>query len=250
MAARRAPEGKRFSTLIVVPTYNEAGNLGAVYRKIFKSVPGADLLVVDDGSPDGTGEMADRLAKKDRRVRVLHRSGKQGLGSAYVAGMKFALESGYDRVVAMDADLSHDPRNIPRMLDLSRSYDLVIGSRYVPDGGMANWGVFRLGISKSANLFLKALLGVNQLDCTGGFKCYRADLLKRIRLDRVFSPGYSFQVEILYRSLRANARVVEIPILFVNRHKGESKLNFREVSGFFWTVLRLRVQAWRDKAFS
>ena len=250
MAARKIKREGRISTLIVVPTYNEAGNLETVYKKIFKSVPGADLLVVDDGSPDGTGDLADRLAHTDRRVRVLHRSGKLGLGSAYVAGMKLALELGYDRVVAMDADLSHDPRNIPRMLVLSRSYDLVIGSRYVPDGGMANWGVFRLGISKSANFFLKTLLGVDQLDCTGGFKCYRAELLKKIGLDRIFSPGYSFQVEILFRALRAKARVVEIPILFVNRHKGESKLNLREVSGFFWTVLRLRVQAWRDRVLS
>ncbi len=245
-----APTGRRGEKprlLVVVPTYNEADNLPLVYHRIFKTVQRGDLLIVDDDSPDGTGRLADELAKRDKRVRVLHRAAKEGLGTAYVAGMRYALDKGYDRVVAMDADLSHDPANIAPMLDLSERYDLVIGSRYVHGGGMANWGWYRLGISRSANWFLKALLGAGPLDCTGGFKCYRADLLRKIGLERIFSPGYSFQVEILFRALHAGARVVEIPILFVNRHRGSSKLNLREVSGFFWTVLHLRWLAFRGR---
>jgi len=235
---RRRGNAKRL--LVVVPTYNEAANLPTVYQRLFKAVGAGDLLIVDDASPDGTGRLADRFARRDRRVHVLHRTGKQGLGSAYVAGMQWAIQQGYALVVAMDADLQHDPDNIPRLVELSRDYDLVIGSRYTYGGAMLNWGFFRLFISRSANWFLKLLLGAGPLDCTGGFKCYRAELLARIGLEKVFSPGYSFQVEILYRALQHGARVVETPIQFNLRHFGESKLNVREVSGFFWTVLKLR----------
>lgn len=234
-------------TLVVVPTYNESGNLPEVYRRVFGAVPRAHLLVVDDNSPDGTGRLADAYAKKDRRVRVLHRTVKSGLGSAYVAGFQWALRRGYERVVAMDADLSHDPVVIPRMIDLSKDYDLVIGSRYIPGGGMSRWGWERFAISRMANLFQKWVLGLGPKDCTGGFKCYRASLLSRVGLEKVFSPGYSFQGEILFRSLRCGAKVVECPILFENRHVGESKLDRREVLGFFWTVLKLRWLAWTGK---
>jgi dolichol-phosphate mannosyltransferase len=226
--------------IIVVPTYNEKGNIERVYREIFRAVKDCHLLIVDDNSPDGTGELADRLARKDKRVKVLHRTGKMGLGSAYVAGMKRALDLGYPNVVAMDADLSHDPANIPRMLELAQKHELVIGSRYVKDGGMVNWNARRFLISQLANLFCRSLLGLRQADCSGGFKCYRAELLRKIGLERVFSRGYSFQVEILYRAIRAGASVVEIPIIFVNRHVGESKLNFGELAGFGWTLLRLK----------
>jgi dolichol-phosphate mannosyltransferase len=228
------------TTIIVVPTYNEKGNICNIYEKIFKASRLSHLLIVDDNSPDGTGKIADELAKKDKRVQVLHRAGKQGLGSAYVAGMRYALEKGYQNVIAMDADLSHDPANLPKMLELSKTHDLVIGSRYVKDGGMVNWNARRFLISQLANMYCRILLGLKQADCSGGFKCYRTEMLKRIDLDKVFARGYSFQVEILYRAVRQKARVIEIPIIFVNRHEGESKLNFGELAGFAWTVLKLK----------
>jgi len=231
-------------TVIVVPTYNEIGNIFQIYEKIFKVVGDLNLLIVDDNSPDGTGAAADELAKKDDRVSVLHRKGKLGLGSAYIDGMKLAVDSGFDLVVAMDADLSHDPANLPRMLELTKEYDLVIGSRYVKDGGMVNWGVGRFFISRLANFFCKWVLAIKQEDCSGGYKCYRADLLKKIGMDSFFSYGYSFQVEILYRALRKRAKVIEFPIIFVNRHEGESKLSARELIQFGWTVLKLRWLAW------
>ncbi|SRR5579871_1959278 len=231
-------------TIIVVPTYNEKGNINTIYEKIFRASQLSHLLIVDDNSPDGTGKIADGLARKDKRVQVLHRPGKQGLGSAYVAGMRFAIEKGYRNVIAMDADLSHDPANLPRMLELSEKYDLVIGSRYVKDGGMVNWNARRFLISQLANLYCRWFLGLRQADCSGGFKCYRADLLRKIGMENIFAKGYSFQVEILFRAVRAGAKVIEIPIIFVNRHVGESKLNFGELWQFFLTVLKLRWRAW------
>ncbi len=238
---------KRPKTLIVVPTYNENGNIESIYRKIFLATSSCDLLVVDDNSPDGTGEIAEKIAKKDRRVKVAHRKGKQGLGTAYIHGMKKALEWGYQNVIAMDADLSHDPENIPKMLELIKSNDLIIGSRYVKDGGMVNWNARRFLISQLANFYCRLFLGLKQADCSGGYKCYRGDLLRKINLDNIFSTGYSFQVEILYRAIRAGAKVIEIPIVFVNRHEGESKLNFNELYQFGWTVLKLRLLTWIGK---
>ncbi len=231
-------------TIIVVPTYNEKGNVDNVYRQIFKAAKSCHLLIVDDNSPDGTGYIADRIARKDKRVFVLHREGKLGLGSAYVAGMKYALEKGYQNVIAMDADLSHDPTNLPRMLELIKSHDLVIGSRYVKDGGMVNWNARRFLISQLANLFCRSFLGLKQADCSGGFKCYRSTLLTKIGMDQIFSRGYNFQVEILYRAVRAGAKIMEIPIVFVNRHEGESKLSPGELLAFGWTILKLRLLSW------
>ena len=235
---------KNNKTLIVVPTYNEKGNIETVYKKIFMATKACDLLVVDDNSPDGTGKIADRIAKKDKRVFVLHRLSKSGLGTAYVEGMQFALQNNYQRVIAMDADLSHDPINIPKMLELSQDYDLVIGSRYVRDGGMVNWGVGRFFISRFANSVTKWLLGLAPEDCSGGYKCYRAELLKKIDLKKIFSPGYSFQVEILFRAVRLNAKIKEFPIIFVNRHEGESKLSLKELTLFAGTVWKLRWMTW------
>jgi len=242
------PANPRYPTLIIVPTYNEKGNIGMIYQKIFKAAKNCHLLIVDDNSPDGTGGIADRIARKDGRVFVAHREGKQGLGSAYVHGMKYALERGYRNVIAMDADLSHDPENLPRMLEEIKTHDLVIGSRYVKDGGMVNWNARRFLISQLANLYCRFLLGLTQADCSGGFKCYRTELLRKIGLEKIFSPGYSFQVEILFRAVRAGARVTEIPIIFVNRHEGESKLSVGELLGFGWTVFKLRLLAWAGKA--
>lgn len=234
-------------TIIVVPTYNEIGNIFLIYEKIFKSVDNLNLLIVDDNSPDGTGAAADDLAKRDNRVFVIHRKGKMGLGSAYIHGMKFALDNGFDFIVAMDADLSHDPANLPRMIEMAKEYDLVIGSRYIKDGGMVNWGLGRFFISRFANHICKIILQIKQEDCSGGYKCYRAGLLKEIGMDNFFSDGYSFQVEILYRALRLGAKVTEIPIIFVNRHEGESKLSMHELFQFGWTVLKLRWLAWINK---
>jgi dolichol-phosphate mannosyltransferase len=233
--------------LIVIPTYNEKKNIQSLYRKIRQYVRDAQLLIVDDGSPDGTGAVADRLAKRDSLVHVLHRPRKMGLGTAYVTGFQYALKKKYSLVLAMDADLSHDPANIPIMIDLMKDYDLVIGSRYVKDGGMVNWGLGRFLISKFANGFLKFVLNIRQKDCSGGYKCYRSDLLKGIRLERIFSKGYAFQVEILYRALRLDAKIVEIPIIFVNRHEGESKLNLSELINFAGTVFKLRLLSWAGR---
>lgn len=231
-------------TIIVVPTYNEIGNIFVIYEKIFKAVDNLNLVIVDDNSPDGTGDAADELAKKDNRVFVIHRKGKMGLGSAYIHGMKFAIDNGFDFIVAMDADLSHDPANLPCMIEMTKEYDLVIGSRYVKDGGMVNWGLGRFFISRLANFFCKIILQIKQEDCSGGYKCYRAELLKKIGMNNFFSYGYSFQVEILYRALRLGARVIEVPIIFVNRHEGESKLSVHELLQFGLTVLKLRWLAW------
>src|ERR1700677_4155792 len=176
-------------TIIVVPTYNEIGNIFVIYEKIFKAVDNLNLLIVDDNSPDGTGYAANELAKKDNRVFVIHRREKMGLGWAYVHGMKFALDKGFDFVVAMDAVLSHDPANLPRMIEMMKKYDLVIGSRYVKDGGMVNWGVGRFFISRLANYLCKNILQIKQEDCSGGYKCYRAGLLKKIGMDSFFSKS-------------------------------------------------------------
>jgi dolichol-phosphate mannosyltransferase len=231
-------------TIIVVPTFNEIDNIFVIYEKIFKAVENLNLLIVDDNSPDGTGIAAEELAKIDNRVFVIHRKKKLGLGSAYIHGMKYSIDKGFDFVVAMDADLSHDPVNLPRMIKMMKDYDLVIGSRYVKDGGMVNWGAGRFFISRLANFFCKSMLGIEQEDCSGGYKCYQAELLKKIDMDKIFSFGYSFQVEILYRALRLNAKVIEIPIVFINRHKGESKLSAGELLKFGWTVCKLRWLAW------
>jgi dolichol-phosphate mannosyltransferase len=234
-------------TIIVVPTYNEIGNIFVIYEKIFKAVENLNLLIVDDNSPDGTGAAADELAKRDKRVFVIHRKKKLGLGSAYIHGMKYSIDNGFDFVVAMDADLSHDPVNLPRMIKMMKDFDLVIGSRYVRNGGMINWGAGRFFISRLANLFCKSVLLIKQEDCSGGYKCYRSELLKKINLDKIFSFGYSFQVEILYRALHLNAKVIEIPILFVNRHEGKSKLSTSELFQFGWTVCKLRWFAWFNR---
>jgi dolichol-phosphate mannosyltransferase len=241
----KASEKKK--VLIVIPTYNEKENIKSLYLKIRQYVRNAHMLIVDDGSPDGTGDVADGLSEKDPLVHVLHRAKKMGLGTAYVAGFDYALKNKYKFVLAMDADLSHDPANIPIMIELMEDYDLVIGSRYVKDGGMVNWGMGRFLISKFANGFLKGLLNISQKDCSGGYKCYRSDLLKAIGLERIFSKGYAFQVEILYRALRLNAKIVEIPIVFVNRHEGKSKLNFSELINFAKTVFKLRLLSWAGR---
>jgi dolichol-phosphate mannosyltransferase len=238
--SRRAGEWKRRKTVVIVPTYNEIENLQTIYGRIMRAAGHADLLIIDDGSPDGTGRLADQLARRDKRVQVMHRAGKLGLGTAVIAGFRWALEKRYEVIVTIDADLSHDPQYIPQMLELIGEYDLVIGSRYVKDGGMVNWSLPRLMISLFANFMLKRILGIGQSDCSGGFKAYKSELLQRIGPEKIISPGYVFYVEILYRALKVGARVKEIPIIFLNRGKGKSKLGMNEVIGYAVNIFRLR----------
>ena len=213
--------------LIIIPTYNERENLPAIVAAVAPVVP-ADFLVVDDNSPDGTGEVADQMAAADPRVKVLHRAGKLGLGTAYLAGFRYALEHGYDFVFEMDADFSHDPQYLGPMLDAARSgADMVIGSRWVQGGGTMNWGIARQVLSRGGSFYARTILGVGTRDLTSGFICYRRRLLESIDLDAVRSNGYSFQIEMKYRALRGGFRVVEVPITFVDRRIGASKMSRR-----------------------
>lgn len=210
--------------VMVVPTYNEIENLADVVAGIRRCAPGVDILVVDDSSPDGTGELADRLAAADPHVRVLHRPVKQGLGAAYSEGFRVALESGYELIGEMDADGSHQPEQLPLLLSAIDDADLVIGSRWVPGGSVVNWPWHRRALSRSGNLYTRFLLGIRVRDATAGFRIFRRETLQTIHLERVQSLGYVFQVELVYRTLAAGLRVVEVPIEFVERERGDSKM--------------------------
>lgn len=215
----------RSRLLMVIPTYNEAANLSGVIARLRAAVPAADVLVVDDSSPDGTGELADRLAEADPQVRVLHRRVKEGLGAAYVAGFRLALEQGYDVIGEMDADGSHQPEQLPRLLaEIDRGADLVIGSRWIPGGSVVNWPWHRRALSVGGNVYTRLLLGMHVRDATAGFRLFRAEMLRLIDLDSVQSVGYVFQVDLAYRTIHAGGRVVEVPIEFVERVRGESKM--------------------------
>lgn len=210
--------------VMVVPTYNEIDNLAEVVAGIRQAAPEVDVLVVDDNSPDGTGELADRLAAADPRVRVLHRPVKQGLGAAYSEGFRSALDAGYDLIGEMDADGSHQPDQLPLLLTAIEDADLVIGSRWVPGGSVVNWPWHRRALSRAGNLYTRILLGIRVKDATAGFRIFRRETLQTIRLERVQSLGYVFQVELVYRTLAAGLRVVEVPIEFVERERGDSKM--------------------------
>ena len=212
-------------TLIIIPTYNEIENLPALLRGIFAYAPKTDVLVVDDNSPDGTGKLVEEMSEQDNRIRVIHRAGKLGLGTAYIAGFTYAIARQYDAAFEMDADFSHDPRHLPAFLLAIRSADLVIGSRYIPGGGTPNWSLKRRLISGSGNIFARFVLQLPVKDCTGGFRCYRRHVLEAIDLDSVRSRGYAFQVEMTYRVLNKGFAVVETPILFVDRRLGQSKMS-------------------------
>lgn len=210
--------------VVVIPTYNEAENLSLVLGRLRASVPEADVLVVDDGSPDGTGDLADRLAAADPRVSVLHRSQKAGLGAAYLHGFRVALERGYDVVGEMDADGSHQPEQLPRMLEALESADLVLGSRWVPGGSVVNWPWGRRALSRGGNLYTRLLLGIPVHDATGGFRLFRRATLEKIDLSAVQSVGYCFQADLAWRTIKAGLTVREVPIEFVERVRGESKM--------------------------
>ncbi len=229
-------------TLIIIPTYNESENLCSLLEGIFSFAPETDVLIVDDNSPDGTGELADEIQKGDARVHVLHRPGKLGLGTAYIAGFKYALEQGYDAAFEMDADFSHDPRYLPDFLKAIEDADLVIGSRYIPNGDTPNWSVLRRLISGSGNLFARFMLGIPVHDCTSGFRCYRHRVLESIDLDAVQSHGYAFQVELTYRVMQQEFKIVETPIVFLDRRLGTSKMSRKIVFEAFTYVLRTRLR--------
>ena len=228
------------SILVVVPTYNEIENIETLLAGIHCAVPTAHVLVVDDNSPDGTGDRVKQIGIADARIHVLHRAGKKGLGRAYVAGLTWGVQKGYDRIVQMDADLSHDPAALPSLIEASETHDLVLGSRYVAGGGTRNWGLFRRVLSRGGSLYAKLILGLPQNDLTGGFKCWRRTVLEAIHLETVRADGYSFQIEMTYRAVLHGFSVAEVPILFTDRVDGVSKMSKRIVSEAVTMVWRLR----------
>ena len=231
---------------VCLPTYNERENLEPMLRAL-GSVLGADdrVLVIDDNSPDGTGALADRLAAELGFVDVLHRPHKEGLGPAYLAGFRRALDAGAELVVEIDCDFSHDPNDVPRLIAAADDADLVLGSRYVPGGGVENWGLIRRAISYGGSLYARLVLGVSVRDLTGGFKCIRRAVLEAIPLDEVRSRGYAFQIELTYRALRQGFRVQEVPIRFTDRIVGGSKMSRAIVLEAIWKVPLLRAAALR-----
>src|SRR5947209_12288163 len=210
-------------TLIIIPTYNEIDNLRPLLEQIFSYVPDTDVLIVDDNSPDGTGKLADEIHQENPQVLVLHRAGKQGLGTAYIAGFKYAIEHSYDAAFEMDADFSHDPRYLPDFLKAIEHADLVIGSRYIPGGDTPNWTMLRRLISGGGNIFARFMLGIPVHDCTAGYRLYRRRLLESIDLDTVESHGYAFQIEMAYRAMQQGCKIVETPIILMDRRLGKPK---------------------------
>lgn len=229
--------------LVVTPTYNERDNLERFVRALHGALPEAHVLVVDDNSPDGTGRIADRLAGRDERVRVLHRGGKLGIGSAYIEGFRLGLRDGYDLLVQMDTDLSHDPRYLPDFLaSIEGGADVVLGSRNVPGGGVEGWGPGRHFLSKGGSIYSRAILGLPLRDLTSGFKAWRRDVLEAIDLGGVRSEGYSFQIEMTWRALRRGFVVREVPIIFVDRRAGKSKMSRKIFMEAVLMVWKLRLE--------
>jgi dolichol-phosphate mannosyltransferase len=228
---------------VILPTYNEAENLERIVAAILEQLPPSRrVLIVDDNSPDGTGKIADRLAAADESVSVLHREQKQGLGPAYLAGFRVALEGGAERIIEMDADFSHDPAYLPSLIEATERADLAIGSRYVPGGGITDWGPVRRFISRGGSAYARATLGLPVRDLTGGFKCFRRIVLETIDLDTIEARGYAFQVETTYRGIKAGFRVVEVPIVFRDRRDGTSKMSKAIVAEAMWRVPVMRLR--------
>jgi dolichol-phosphate mannosyltransferase len=235
------PESPRI--LVATATYNERDNLRPLLTGVAKALPAADVLVVDDNSPDGTGALADELAAADPRVRVLHRAGKLGLGTAILAGMRYAMDHGYDLFVNMDADLSHDPCYLPALVAGMDRHDVMIGSRYVPGGGTENWPLSRRAVSQAVNTLTRFLMRLPARDTSGAYRCYRVTKLRQARLDRVISRGYSFQQEVLYRCRKAGCRIGETPIVFADRRAGVTKVNTREAVRSLGVILVVGLRA-------
>ena len=229
---------------LVLPTYNEAANIEALVTAARRALPQSRrLLIVDDSSPDGTGEIADRLAAEHDDVEVLHRPLKEGLGPAYIAGFRTALAAGAELVVQMDSDFSHEPAYLPRIVDSARRADLVVGSRYIPGGGVTEWGPVRRAISRGGSAYARLVLGVPIRDLTGGFKCFRREVLETIDLEAVHADGYGFQIELTYRAVQAGFTVTEVPILFRERRVGQSKMTARIAVEAVWKVPALRLRS-------
>ncbi|HKX24791.1 MAG TPA: polyprenol monophosphomannose synthase [Actinomycetota bacterium] len=229
--------------LVIVPTYNESRNLPQIVPAVLAQDVRLEVLVVDDSSPDGTGALADDMAARNPRIHVLHRGEKEGLGRAYLAGFRWALDRGYEYVLEMDADFSHDPKFLPKFLAAVEHADLVIGSRYKTGVNVINWPMARLLLSYFANVYARVVTGLPLTDATGGFKCFRRRVLEAVDLDRVRSNGYAFQIEMSFRAWKKGMRIVEIPIVFVDRVEGQSKMNKRIVREAVWMVWWLRLRA-------
>lgn len=241
--------GKTSDTLLTIATYNEIENLPRLAEELFGVAPQADLLVIDDNSPDGTGRWCDEQAAKDPRVNCVHRSGKLGLGTAIIAAMKYAIEHDYKYMLNMDADFSHHPRYVPDLLRGMEDYqghpvDVMIGSRYVAGGGTEGWPLKRRLMSKGVNFYARALMGLRTRDCSGGFRCYRVEKLKKLDFDNIVSRGYSFQEEILWYLKRAGATFGETPIIFADRERGLSKINSKEAYSALGIIFRLGMKNW------
>ncbi len=230
---------------VILPTYNEAENLERIVAAVLEQLPESGrVLVVDDNSPDGTGEIADGLADSNPSISVLHRPRKEGLGPAYLAGFHVALDGGAARIVEMDADFSHDPSYLPKLIGATEHFDLAIGSRYVRGGGVTDWGPMRRFISRGGSTYARIALGLPIHDLTGGFKCFRREVLEAINLDTIEARGYAFQVETTYRAIKAGFRVVEIPIVFRDRTDGTSKMSRSIVAEAMWRVPAMRFRRW------
>ncbi|MBV9257436.1 MAG: polyprenol monophosphomannose synthase [Ktedonobacteraceae bacterium] len=227
-------------TLIIIPTYNEVENLQSLLADIFSYAPEIHILIVDDNSPDGTGKLADEMSAQNPRISVMHRTGKLGLGTAYIAGFKYAIANGYDAAFEMDADFSHDPKYLPDFLKAIKSADLVIGSRYIKGGSTPNWSLLRRFISGGGNIYTRLVLGISVHDCTAGYRCYRREVLENLDLDTVQALGYAFQVEMAYRVFKKGYRIVETPIVFMDRRLGQSKMSGNIFIEGFISVLRMR----------
>jgi dolichol-phosphate mannosyltransferase len=228
-------------TLIIIPTYNERENIGSIVPLVLERDPSIHVLIVDDNSPDGTGEIAEAMSKEDHRIFVIHRQNKAGLGTAYITGFKFALEKGFDLIFEMDCDFSHDPKYISDFLQAIQEADLVLGSRYISGVNVINWPMSRLLLSYYANVYSRIVTGLPVKDATGGFKCFRREVLEAIDLERIKSNGYSFQIEMSFRAWKKGFRIKEIPIVFEDRKVGQSKMSKRIVREAVWMVWRLRM---------
>ncbi|MCH6163995.1 polyprenol monophosphomannose synthase [Streptomyces marispadix] len=235
-ARRYGPLG---TVLVIIPTYNEADNIESVSARVREAVPDAHILIADDNSPDGTGKIADELAAQDGHIHVMHRPGKQGLGAAYLAGFRWGIDNGYGVLVEMDADGSHQPEELPRLLTALKGSDLVLGSRWVPGGRVVNWPQSRRLISRGGSMYSRVMLGLPLRDITGGFRAFRSETLKGLGMDAVASQGYCFQVDLANRAVRAGYHVVEVPITFVERVRGNSKMSRDIMVEALW-----RVTAW------
>lgn len=231
-------------TLVIIPTYNERENIERIVPAVLKQGEGVEILIVDDGSPDGTGQIADNLSKDNPRIHVLHRKGKLGLGTAYVAGFKWGLERGYDLLMEMDADFSHDPNEIPNFIRAAQDHDLVLGTRYKGGVRVVDWPMSRLLLSTTAGKYVRIVTALPVSDPTGGYKCFRRAVLEAINLDAIHSNGYSFQIEMSYKAWMKGFRIGEVPIIFVDRRQGVSKISSGIVSEAMWVVWKLAAANW------